>query len=448
MTEKNGVERLRVARRAILLAPVALGGCDLFEGWFGTEKKPLPGKREPVMATRRGLAVDEGAPKVTLPPPVTNAAWPQAGGNPAHLMGHLAASQSLGEAWRADIGAGGGYRRKLMAQPVVADGRVYTMDSDAVVTAFALANGARIWRVDSTGKDVRSTNIGGGLAYDGGTLYAVNGLGDLVAFEAATGSEKWRKDIGVPLRSAPTVVEGRMFVVTIQDRLLALATDDGRQLWTHQSTSPQTAILGQPAPAYSNGLVVAGFGSGELACMHADSGNVTWTDSLGSGAGLATLADFSSIRGRPVISNGRVFAVGVGGLMLGLDLPSGRRLWERQVAGIASPWVAGDWLFMISTAQELGAVALDDGRVSWVSALPRFENQEKLRDPITWYGPVLVGDRLVVTGTDSTALSVSPYSGEILSRQKLSRAAAPLEPVVAEGTLLIVSNDARLLALR
>ena len=40
------------------------------------------------------------------------------------------------------------------------------------------------------------------------------------------------------------------------------------------------------------------------------------------------------------------------------------------------------------------------------------------------------------------------YTGEILGRQKLSAAAAPLEPVVADGTLLLITDDARLLALR
>jgi len=74
---------LVLTRRAALLAPLAtLTGCGLWENWFGTKKVPLPGKRETVAAAQGNLAVDEGVPKVVLPPPVRNAAWPQAGGNP------------------------------------------------------------------------------------------------------------------------------------------------------------------------------------------------------------------------------------------------------------------------------------------------------------------------------------------------------------------------------
>jgi outer membrane protein assembly factor BamB len=301
-------------------------------------------------------------------------------------MGHLAANERLAQAWTADIGSGGGYRQKIMAQPVVAEGVVYTMDSNAVVSAFDLATGRRRWRLDTRAKDDDSTNIGGGLAVDQGILYAVNGLAELVAIDAVSGAIKWRTVLGAPARSAPTVAEGRLFVTTIEDRLLARATDDGRELWTHQATNAVTAVLGQPAPAYADGLVVAGFGSGELVCLRAESGNVVWSDNLGAAGGrAASVADFSSIRGLPVISNGRVFATGTGGLTLSLDLPTGRRLWEREVASVASPWVAGDWVFLVSLEQQIAALNANDGRVAWITDLPRWEDPEKQKDSFTWF---------------------------------------------------------------
>jgi outer membrane protein assembly factor BamB len=435
-----------IARRTALLAPLALGGCGLWDDWFGTHKTPLPGKREPIASARHGLTIDEGVAKVVLPPEVQNAGWPQAGGNPPHFMGHLAAGERLAEAWSASIGAGGGYRRKIMAQPVAADGIVYVMDSDAVVSAFDIAGGGRVWRFDTTLEDDDSTNVGGGLSLDQGTLYAVNGLGELVALDAAKGSVRWRSKFGAPARSAPTVVEGRLFLTTIEDRLLALATEDGRELWQHQAANPATSVLGSPAPAYAEGLVVAGFGSGELATLRAESGNVVWSDNLATSQ-QSTVANFSAVRGLPVIGGGRVYAIGMGGLMIANDLPTGRRLWERSVSGEDHPWAAGPWLFVVSLEQKIGAVSRDDGRVAWVTQLPRWENEEKQRDPITWYGPLLVGDRLVVAGTSKQALAISPYTGEILGQQDLSGKAS-LGPIVAAGTVFVVTDDGRLLALR
>jgi len=438
----------RTVLAASLAAPLALAGCSLFDDWFGNKKAGLPGKRETIFAPGRGLNVDQNAPKVVLPPAVRNTGWPQAGGNPAHLMGHLTANDHLAEAWRVEIGEGGGYRRVILAQPVVAGGSVFTMDSDAVVTAFNLASGVRLWRADTKPPDADSTNVGGGLGVDQSTLYAVNGLSQLVALDLASGKERWRRDIGVPGRSAPTIAEGRLFLTTIDDRLFAFAASDGHPLWTHQAAQPVTAVLGRPAPAYYQGLVVAGFGSGELAALRADSGSVVWTDGLGAARGAAGVADFLSIRALPVVDNGQVFAISMGGLLVSTDVPTGRRLWERQVAGEETPYVAGDWMFVISVQQELAAVNINDGRIAWITELPRWNNPEKKKDTLTWYGPLLVADRLIVTGTNEDALSISPYTGDILGHQTLSAAAAPLVPVVANGTVLVVTNDGRLLALR
>jgi outer membrane protein assembly factor BamB len=438
-----------LARRTVLLAPLALGGCSLFDDWFGDKKAVLPGKRENVFVDRRGLVVDDGAQKVVLPPAVRNANWPQAGGNPAHLMGHLEANDHLAEAWKANIGEGGGYRQVIMAQPVVLDGTVFTMDSDAVASAFSMTDGKRLWRLDTKPKDTDdSTNVGAGLGADGTTLYAVNGLFSLIALDMGSGKEKWRVDLGAPARSAPMIADGRVFVTTIENRLLAFTAADGRQLWTHQAAEPVTSMLGQPAAAYWRGLVVAGFGSGELACLRADSGSVVWTDGLGASEGRASIADFLSIRGLPVVVNGLVYAISMGGLLVCNDVPTGRRVWERQVAGEDTPYIAGDWMFIISAEQQIAAININDGRVSWITQLPRWDDPDKRKNTLTWYGPLLVSDRLIVTGISEDALSISPYTGEILGHITLSEAAAPTSPVVAGGTVLIVTNDGRLMALR
>lgn len=79
--------------------------------------------------------------------------------------------------------------------------------------------------------------------------------------------------------------------------------------------------------------------------------------------------------------------------------------------------------------------------------LPRFENPEKKKDPIRWSGPVLVGDRLVLVGSHGEILTASPYTGEPLGRME-----APdrilMSPVVADGTIYFLTDDADLIAYR
>jgi len=445
----SGARRItrRLPRRAALLLPVALGGCSLWDRWFGEDKTPLPGTRLAVMNPHRGLEVDAKGARVVLPPPVANANWPQAGGNPAHAMGHLQVRDTLDTAWRADIGAAGGFRRRITAQPVVAGGRVFTMDSAAVVTAYDVARGGRIWRLDTQAKGDRSSNVGGGIAVDGDILYAGTGRAEVLALEAATGKINWRKSLGAPVRAAPTIADGRLFVLTLDNQLQALASDDGRRLWGYQASSPDTNVLGLPAPAYADGLVVAGFGSGDLVALRAASGSVAWSDSLASARGRNSMLDLSAVSGLPVVADGRVYAGSLGGLLLSLDLRSGRRLWERDIATGDTPWVAGDWLFLLSTDGQLAAIARSDGGVAWVTQMPQFEDEEEKKDPIHWIGPVLASDRLILVSGSARAMAVSPYTGEILGQQKLSDAMS-VAPSVAGGTIYIITDDATLVALR
>jgi len=441
--------RLALGRRAALALPLgALAGCGMFEGWFGTKKTPLPGKREDVMPSQQGLEPPKGPrPTVVLPPAVANPDWPQPGGNPAHLMGRLETGAVLNQAWRAKIGEGGGFRRKITAQPVVSAGRVYAMDSDAVVSAFDVRTGARQWRFVTKAKHDRSSNVGGGIAVDGATLYASTGRGDVVALDAVSGALRWRQQLGAPSRSSPTVAEDRIYVITIEQQILALAREDGKQLWSHQATAAQTAVLGQPAPAYANGLVVAGFGSGDLLALRADSGGIAWTDSITAVGGRGSMADISAISAMPVIDGERVFAIGQGGLLVAIDLHTGRRLWEREVAGSQTPWVAGDWMFIVTLEERAAALDARDGAVAWVSDLPRYKNMKKQSDPIAWFGPALAGDRLVFGGTDAHAIAVDAINGRILGEQKLPEAAS-VAPIVAGRTLYMVTSDGSLIAYR
>ena len=437
-----------IGRRAALLLPLAAGGCGIFDNWFGSEKPGLPGKRLPVLAANLGLQIDNPPERrITLPRPARNPAWPQAGGQASHSMGHLSARDTLARVWSADIGEGGGYRAKITATPVAADGRVVTMDSDGLVSAFDSRTGSRLWRTDTQGKTDRSTNVGGGVAMDSGRVFAATGRAEVLALEASSGKVLWRTELGSPARAAPTVADGRLFVPTLTDELRAFDAQDGHQLWAYQANSVDRLILGLPSPAYADGLVVAGFASGELIALRADGGSVAWADSLAATRGRDSLIDLPTITGMPVIDRGQVFATGLGGLTVSLDLRSGRRLWEREIGSAETPWLAGDWLFVLSTDAELIALNRDDGAVAWVTPLPAFEDLERKRDPIRWIGPTLVADRLILAGSIGRAVAVSPYTGKILGRQELSGAGS-VPPVVADGSVFVVSDDATLLALR
>ena len=85
-----------------------------------------------------------------------------------------------------------------------------------------------------------------------------------------------------------------------------------------------------------------------------------------------------------MIDSGQVFALGQGGRMVALELISGQRMWELNIAGISTPWVAGDWLFVVTDDAKLIAVAATTGKIRWINQLPRFEREKSKRGQISY----------------------------------------------------------------
>ncbi len=434
---------LRLAAPVLAAAP--LTACGL----FNEDLKPItPGRREDVLPPAYGLTVDPAlaAQPVTLPPAELNSSWPQPGHIPTHVEGHVAWSGGDKAVWQVKIGHGQAAGSQLTASPLVADGRVYTMDADATVNAFDLSTGRGVWQLVTKPKKQKSTNGGGGIAYDDGVIYATTGLAETFAIDAANGRVRWHVNTTVPVRSPPTVENGRVYFSDIDQKLHAINAGDGHNLWSYQASQSFNALLGQPAPAVANDVVLAGFGSGEIAVLGSLDGALVWSDTLGSTVGASPL-EFSSIYAEPIIDGGTAYTISVGGLLTATDMRTGRRVWERAIAGGQTPVLAGDWIFLLTVENTVTCLAKATGHVRWNSVLPRFNKPNSGKQPINWAGPVLAGDHLALVSSYGHLLLVSPLEGAI-EDERMLHGPASLPPIAADGALLILTNDGRLTAYR
>ncbi|MCG8510882.1 MAG: PQQ-like beta-propeller repeat protein, partial [Rhodospirillales bacterium] len=290
-------------------------------------------------------------------------------------------------------------------------------------------------------------HIGGGLAFENGTVYAATGFAEVIALEAASGTEVWRRRVDGPMRSAPTARGGRVFVITLDNKLYALNGQTGETLWTYNAITETATLLGGASPAVDAGVIVAPFSSGELVAMRVESGREIWSESLSSIRRTDVVSTLSHIRGRPIIDRGRVYAVSHGGLMAAIDLNSGQRIWDKEIGGPESPWIGGDYLFVLTNEAELLCLSRNTGRIFWIQSLPKYEDEEDKENPIIWTGPILASDRLVVAGSHGYAYAVSPYSGRLLGSQEMPDGVS-VPPIVANGGLFVLTDDASLVALR
>jgi outer membrane protein assembly factor BamB len=442
--------RSGVRLSAVIVLVGTLGGCqDLKSFVSGNDKAPLPGRRVSVLNLEHNLKPDPqlNALAIAVPRPFDNNAWPDAGGFPNHAMYHLALGDNLERVWKSNAGEGANRYGRVVAQPVLANNRIFTMAADDVVTAFDAKTGSRLWRFDPQPKDADAATYGGGVAASGDRVYIGSGYGEVMALDAASGKVLWRVKVNAPIHSPPTVADDRVFVVTVENELDVLSAVDGNKLWSHNGLPEPAGLAGGASPAVAGDLVVVPYSSGELYALRIENGRPLWNDSLAAAQPVGALSSLADIRGAPVIDRDRVFAISHSGLMVSIDLRTGDRVWEQDIGGVHAPWVAGDFIYVLSADNQLICLTRADGRVRWARELPQWENPEKKRDPIVWSGPVLAGDRLIVVSSQGEAFSVSPYTGEALGRDDFPDGVF-INPIVADKTLYVLTDEADLVALR
>lgn len=435
----------RILLVAVLL-PLSLTGCGIFD----KKDAPLPGERIPVFADRRDIEPDKDAAsiQITLPAPVVNDSWPQSGGFANYAMQHLAIGDSPQVIWTVDVGSGTSSSRVLTTPPVVAEGKVFAKDAESNVSAYNADTGQRLWSVTLKPEKARDTDeFGGGLAWYGGKLFVTTGFAEVFCLDSNTGAEVWTSIVSAPIRGAPLVYGDRVFTISIDNKLHAMAAIDGSDLWNFSGLQEVAGYVGGNSPAGSGDFVVAPFTSGELVAFRLDNGRPVWNESLvGPRREARAFGNLADIRGRPVIDRGTVLAMGTAGTLTAIDLRSGQRQWERNVGGNQTPWAAGRFVFVVTGSADVAALERDTGKVKWVTPLSQYQDKNR-RKPIQWGGPVLASDRLLVAGSTGEMLSLSPYTGEIIGKLDL-RETMRLAPVVANRTVYVLAASGRLIALR
>jgi outer membrane protein assembly factor BamB len=339
-------------------------------------------------------------------------------------------------------------RARLAASPVMSDGRVYVVDTTARVTAFDANTGAQIWsnalQVDSDGKPSR---YGGGVSATSSNVFATNGVGDVAALAADTGALVWKKRPAGPLRGAPTLSNGNLYVMTQDNQIYALRQNDGEPQWKEAGPVAASGIFGVGAPAAAQGTVIAGYSSGELAAYRYENGRSLWNDTLSRTAMSTSVSTLTDIDADPVIDRGRVFALGKGGRMASYELVTGQRIWEINIAGISTPVAVGDWVFVMTDEARLLSVARSSGKIRWISKLQRYENAKKKKGPISWYGPILAGGRLIIANSRGAVWVVAPEDGTATEVADV-KSDVSLAPIVANNTLYILDDSGRISAFR
>jgi outer membrane protein assembly factor BamB len=442
-----------------IAALVAIGGCSTVSKVGELNPFHRPGRekarasaaaranRVPVIALNDQLKVADAlkGQDFFLPPPAPQSDWPVPGGTLEQSVEHVDAAPAFQIAWRRSIGVPSSRRHHVTAPPIAYGGVVFVMDGSATVSAHDARTGAQLWRNNIMPKSRRDNESwGGGLAYADGKIYASSGFREVVQLDAKTGALGWRSRTEAPLHAAPTVADGRGFVVDVNDELLAMDATNGLQLWTYQALTEPARILAASSSAVANDTVFTSFASGELVALRAANGNELWNASLSRASRTNALSEMRDIPGRPVVYKSDVFAVSHADYFAAVDLRTGSVRWSLPISATTTPWAAGDVVYVVDQTGQVECVSRDSGQLYWIRDLNEGLRKKKRA---YWSSPLLADNRLITLSTHGVALALNPKTGATVGSLHLGSDAL-IGPIAVGGMIYAVTEGGQLVAIR
>ena len=388
------------------------------EKYIGEKKnKNIPeGKRIPVVEIKESFIPkkDEKIKNIVLPKPQPIDEWPMPGGIAHHSVQHIASKAVFDISYKTSIGMGSSYRDKLLGDPIAVNDKIYTVDVNAVVTETDISTGKILWskRLEPLFSTMGHVLQGVGVSYDDGKLFVALGSGEIQAINIETKEPVWKKMLPTPLRSAPLAYGGRIYAQSADNKVTAMSSFNGDILWSHDFGAEGAVIMGVPSPVADMGVVVFGLSVGEVVALRSDTGSFLWRSSVSGAATFGALEDMRDIKGRIIIDNNKVYVTSNFKTAV-LNLKDGAVIWEKDIASLNNPVLAGDYLFLVTTDNYLLTVLEKNGETIAGIKLPLYEDEEDKTGRIFWTGPLLVEDKLVVANNYGKMRIYSPYTGKL-----------------------------------
>ena len=440
-----------------LIACLILLGCS--------EEKPILGERidinlpleysENVVSDYEGNTIGTYADtlktnrivEINIPEAKNVDSWTHVRGNVQHNSGNIQLSQNLRLLWQNSIGPGNTLKSRITTEPIIADGRIYTMSSSQLVRAFSL-NGSLLWEKSLTkpGSDPSEASVGG-LAFGEKLLFATTGFGELFALEPSTGFVVWSQEFSAPATSTPTVGNGKVFLITKDNKSWAIDIDNGRIDWGILSIDGLAVVSGNSSPAIANQNVIFGYPSGEIVSANLDSGSVQWRDFVGGSRGTGPISILTGITASPVVDGNRVYVSNQSGSTTAYDLSNGNQIWRSPEGSFGSVLAVDNSIFLISDASELVRLDASDGTKIWSVELPGYkkDNPRRQKAIFSSFGPLMVNGQLFVASGDGLIRFFDPVTSEITQTISVT-GGATVPPIIVNNVLYIVNTGGFLLA--
>jgi outer membrane protein assembly factor BamB len=419
------------------------------ESWFGKEKVlDMPGERVPLVVRSKDLFISHNtSDKITLPAPQVNSFWNGAFNQFNNLYSNLSWKPK-----KSNFKSISYSTQTFLVQPSIPSvdkDRIFTMSSDGAIKAYNMASGNELWSntffADEENRGffdfIVDKFLGGGIKKDGNIIYATAGISKVIAIDTTNGSIIWTAGFSSPVRSIPIVIDELVIVQSIDNKIYALNKDTGASVWTYMSNFEDLSSLTVSTPLQAGNHIIAKFSNDEVVALDKSTGEEIWSNGLVSQQkfGLIARSNFNSNNSFHLGENYLVTSNSKGNIFK-IDLQTGNTIWNKDVAATGKSWLASDFLFFISNANDLVCLNMHDGSATWILSLSKLDEEGKMLTDLYISNPVLANNYIYVANNKGELITVDALNGKQIETTTITESAY-LGPIFADEHMFIISNQ-------
>jgi outer membrane protein assembly factor BamB len=336
--------------------------------------------------------------------------------DPLPVLPAASEPSALTRSWSASIGSGG-----VGFSPTLVNNQVFAAARDGTVTRLNAVDGAAVYRIN-VGKELSA-----GVGSDGNTAAVVGRDGEVIALDG-DGKVKWRVALKMDSNTPPAVGASVVLVRSLDNRVVALDIDSGKQRWSFQRSAPALVLRQNSGVALSPSTAFVGLSGGRLVALSLEDGLPRWEAQISPGKGGNDMERIADVVGSPLVLGREVCAVAVKGAITCIDSNNGQVIWQKLFSSSVG----------LDIDPRLVVAVADDGKVSAFS--------RSSQDPV-WVqsgfqrrfpsAPTLAGKSVIFGSAEGEIVALARDTGAVLARLPTDGSAIVSQPVSAGRQVIV-----------
>lgn len=338
----------------------------------------------------------------------------------------------LDSRWTRSVGAQGDDSRILALTPALDGGSVYAVNAKGRVMAIARADGDVRWKTDLDVALIGAVGAGSDM------VFASSIDGGLHAIDAANGQFRWRAQASSEIL-APAATDGSVVVVqSVDSRVQAFDLATGKLRWSYSASQAVLSLRGNSAPIIRGGVVYAAFDNGKIVALNASTGLLLWEQRFIVPDGRSELERVIDVQGDPLVTADGVVVGCFQGAISSMDPERGRMLWQEK-ASVARSMASNDGnIFLVEGNDTVRALRFSGGREAWRAE--GFSGRHLS-------APAIVGDYVAVADIEGYVHLLSQADGSYAGRYDVGGGGVRVNLLSDSDALYVLTSSGKLYAL-